>query len=682
MALDSTSSRTRSITAIGAGAVLFAVIGYFFLSKNRKKSKKKSRHSSSFENMQSILETSKTLQQVQGKVNLNTTSLNSNLNEIVNVKELEKMEENLSNPIEASSPYMLNNDKFFSSEKPTMQEIFEITIEKTTEKNLIIDLSNISIKEDNKIENDNQIVPEKENSSELKEKEHELEFKQEEESNFTKSSPSQSSSTSTLEISSESANLSTTSGSPVCVEKFIEKPEENKIENLIESFNEIPAVNPTNNEEKSDVKVTKRINEKSVIKKTKSQNKQQIEKKSEPIPNSATKQPKKSKSTTQNLNKVANNEMPVKNNVPKSHTTETLSTKKSENSEKAFQDLVVYEFNFPRKLCGKLIGKNGVHVDYIRSKTHTQIAVRNDPSVEEQQILCVSGLLEDVDHALDIIRARFPAKHYPQISFKPISKPIIYRRYNCEKSSFNGPKVLVAPNMFVDAKDVSKTKDGLIDVYVSSVVSPTHVFLQLPKNVTFSNLVKLDENMLHVYNNPDERIPLMLEPIEYGSICAAPTSYGWHRTMVTSYISRNQILETNPNYSDSCGIATIKFLDYGGYLEIPANQLRQLRSDFMVLPFQALECYLDGISSYEGTEEEGKQFLTNMVRSSNLKARITGYYEGLSGIRLYLYNDLYDGLDINSELVNHNYAYSYSSNDLSLSKTNYEELQQIVPQSL
>lgn len=40
MALDSGSSRTRSITAIGAGAALFAVVGYLYLSKNRKSQKR------------------------------------------------------------------------------------------------------------------------------------------------------------------------------------------------------------------------------------------------------------------------------------------------------------------------------------------------------------------------------------------------------------------------------------------------------------------------------------------------------------------------------------------------------------------------------------------------------------------------------------------------------------------
>lgn len=231
-------------------------------------------------------------------------------------------------------------------------------------------------------------------------------------------------------------------------------------------------------------------------------------------------------------------------------------------------------------------------------------------------MVCVSGRLEDVDAALDIISLRFPAQLYPQISFKPISKPIVYRRYNPEKKSlFEQSKVLVASNMFVELSDVMKNKstascntatatatasetNGLtkslakqfdpnvkFTVHVTAVVSGAHVFIQLPTHSTYENLQKLDENMVKAYGDLSEPVPSMSEPIEYGTICAAPTSYGWHRAVVTNYQPFEEAAMTSftsLNIGDdlnslTCGIATVKFLDYGGYLNIPANQLRQLR---------------------------------------------------------------------------------------------------------
>ena len=230
-------------------------------------------------------------------------------------------------------------------------------------------------------------------------------------------------------------------------------------------------------------------------------------------------------------------------------------------------------------------------MDHIRSRTQTQIGVRNDPKSDDLQIVCVSGRLTDVDKALDMISVRFPTKLYSQISFKPISKPIVYRRYNPEKM-FSDSKILVAPNMFVELSSVlipsvntegSSKKTTRLDqikanVHVTAVVNVSHIFIQLPTHPTYESLQKLDESMSSLYNTlVGDDVPLMMEPIDYATICVAPTSYGWHRAMVTSYQSREDTIRQIPDYVENCGLATIKFLDYGGYLTLPSNQLRQLR---------------------------------------------------------------------------------------------------------
>jgi len=228
-------------------------------------------------------------------------------------------------------------------------------------------------------------------------------------------------------------------------------------------------------------------------------------------------------------------------------------------------------------------------VDSIRSKTHTQIAVRNDALVEDLQVVCISGKVHDVDKALDIISHRFPAKLYPQISFKPISKPILYRRFDAENNE--QAKVLVASSMFVElpeqvvvettsvlaAATVSTVKTPF-SVHVTAIVNAAHVFIQLPTQSTFSDLQELDKSMLNAYDSiSNEAIANLVEPIEYGTICAAPTSYGWHRAMITNYQTIDEVQMQLPDYNEACGLATVKFLDYGGYLNIPVNQLKQLR---------------------------------------------------------------------------------------------------------
>lgn len=41
--------------------------------------------------------------------------------------------------------------------------------------------------------------------------------------------------------------------------------------------------------------------------------------------------------------------------------------------------------------------------------------------------------------------------------------------------------------------------------------------------------------------------------------------------------------------------ATVVFIDYGGYCQIPFADLRQIRSDYMTMPQQAVECRLANI---------------------------------------------------------------------------------------
>lgn len=71
-----------------------------------------------------------------------------------------------------------------------------------------------------------------------------------------------------------------------------------------------------------------------------------------------------------------------------------------------------------------------------------------------------------------------------------------------------------------------------------------------------------------------------------GVICAAPMLNGWYRA---------QIMSTY----DALDECDIKYVDYGGYSRIASSLLKQIRSDFMTLPFEAVECYLANITPLE-----------------------------------------------------------------------------------
>ena len=75
-----------------------------------------------------------------------------------------------------------------------------------------------------------------------------------------------------------------------------------------------------------------------------------------------------------------------------------------------------------------------------------------------------------------------------------------------------------------------------------------------------------------------------------GVICCAPVYEDWYRAQVV-----NTIPETNE--------VDVKFLDHGGYSRLLASTVRQIRSDFMALPFQASECYLANVLPNNGKSD-------------------------------------------------------------------------------
>ena len=66
-----------------------------------------------------------------------------------------------------------------------------------------------------------------------------------------------------------------------------------------------------------------------------------------------------------------------------------------------------------------------------------------------------------------------------------------------------------------------------------------------------------------------------------GAICSVPAYGGWCRGMIVGVVNDKE--------------CDVKFVDYGGYCTMPISSLRQIRWDFMTLPFQSSECYMSEI---------------------------------------------------------------------------------------
>ena len=88
------------------------------------------------------------------------------------------------------------------------------------------------------------------------------------------------------------------------------------------------------------------------------------------------------------------------------------------------------------------------------------------------------------------------------------------------------PPEIAAPNVVTLQLEESVSNQ----VLVSAIISATHVFLQIPTHESFNALPQLDAEMLGSYGRC--AAPLLPEPLELGTICAAPHEMGWYRVQL------------------------------------------------------------------------------------------------------------------------------------------------------
>jgi len=163
------------------------------------------------------------------------------------------------------------------------------------------------------------------------------------------------------------------------------------------------------------------------------------------------------------------------------------------------------------------------------------------------------------------------------------------------------------------------------DLTVSCVVDSCRVFLQQMKNPTFEGLRHLEEELFSTYTMLQPK-PL-LRPIAQGSVLAVFSDAKWYRCQVVSYNSKE----------DTCDI---KFVDHGGYTTVPASDLRQLKSDFLRLPFQAIEVYLAHVNP--SVEEIQIDLTSEILFHGNISIKLLGQADdGIPMIQAYYYDGDY-----------------------------------------
>ncbi|KFO57139.1 hypothetical protein N302_07665, partial [Corvus brachyrhynchos] len=298
-------------------------------------------------------------------------------------------------------------------------------------------------------------------------------------------------------------------------------------------------------------------------------------------------------------------------------------------------DFVIWEIEVPKELVGRLIGKQGRFMSYLRQASGAKIYVSTLPYFRDSQVCHIEGTSHQVEKVLSLIGKKFKELCLTNIYTIPPPMPLPLH------------SLLVSAWLFLP--------DGVtVEVVVAHQVDAGHMFLQQHTHPTFHVLRSLDQQMFACYSQPE--IPTLPTPpffsafwcFAVGIICAAPGLDGaWLRAQVISYFEETDEVE-------------LKYVDYGGYDKVKVDTLRQIRSDFLTLPFQGAEVLLDNVVPLPDEDRfspEADAAVSEMTRGAVLVAQVTNY-DSVTGLPLIqLWNLMGDEVvSINRTLVERGFA--------------------------
>ncbi|XP_004693759.1 PREDICTED: tudor and KH domain-containing protein [Condylura cristata] len=215
--------------------------------------------------------------------------------------------------------------------------------------------------------------------------------------------------------------------------------------------------------------------------------------------------------------------------------------------------------------------------------------------------------------------------------------------------SFQNSGDQTSPEMSVfeiPSPDFSFHADEFLEVYVSASEHPNHFWIQ----IIGSRSLQLDKLVSEMTQHYENSLPEDLT-VNVGDIVAAPlpANGSWYRARVLGTLENGNL--------------DLYFVDFGDNGDCPVGELRALRSDFLSLPFQAIECSLARIApSGEQWEEEALDEFDRLTHCADWKplvAKISSYVQTGTSTwpKIYLY-DTSNGkkLDIGLELVRKGFA--------------------------
>jgi len=324
----------------------------------------------------------------------------------------------------------------------------------------------------------------------------------------------------------------------------------------------------------------------------------------------------------------------------------------------------------PQMAVGRIIGRCGEQIVEISRRSGAKVSVDDTGRAEPTRRIILKGTKEQINIAKSLIEE---VVEQCQMSQSHIEMTLAKREPRLPAKSPSPKPPLENPRVERISPIPGQT-DSQFEVFVSSMIDPSRFWLQIvgPKA---TELDKLVHEMTMYYGKQDNRDLHILKNVECGDLVAAVFRFDkkWYRAEVLNVVADNG---KEPQ-------AELYYVDYGDTDFVPYKEVYELRTDFLRLNFQAIECYLAKVepNGENWSEEAVDKFeeLAHVAQWKKLSSRMNGYCvrektrakrEGspVPGVDLYDVNNDRD-VDIAQELVNQGFAVFKKDADLRLTSS-------------
>lgn len=252
---------------------------------------------------------------------------------------------------------------------------------------------------------------------------------------------------------------------------------------------------------------------------------------------------------------------------------------------------VTEELSVPQTAYCKIIGRCGKTLQDICRRSQAQVHINASSGDKSVRRIMVTGTRSHVNTAIRLIEEKVredATERDAENKREPRGNP---RSPAVSESNEQGSLPQSVGSIYTSNERLnvpgssSPVSDGQLKVYVSAIASPARFWVQMvgPQTTKLDSLV---EEMTEYYGKLENQVLHKVEDPCLGQIVTAMFKYDskWYRARVVGIL---------PNDFDPRNVVLdLFFLDYGDSEYVQPHEVFEIRTDFLTLRFQAIECFL------------------------------------------------------------------------------------------